>query len=252
MGIESQVILSRAPAGRLIVFVHGYTGKAVGTWEDFDTILPAEADLKDCDFLFYGYPGFSSNVVASAALLYQDLDAIFHEPRTIVQDVGILTRRPIVPFQKVLLVGHSLGSLLIRWALLMAHQDSKTWLNSVKFVLFAPAHSGNLLDTAAEELKSASSWLSFGTGATALMSPFLKELSPGSAVIEKLKEGVLQSGSTALRAVKVVIAELDKVVSNLPFPGDPVPIGVRDKGHISVCKPGTGYDLPVRIVKESL
>jgi hypothetical protein len=86
-----------------------------------------------------------------------------------------------------------------------------------------------------------------------LLSPFLKELAPKSAVIEELMKQVAQSGKATLRPKRVVVAELDLVVSNLPFPGDPMPVAIRGKGHVDVCKPDAKqYMRPVEILREAL
>jgi hypothetical protein len=257
-GVDSQVFLSREPEGKLLVFVHGYTGKAVKTWEEFDSLIPQDDFFKGYDVLFYGYPGFRSNVIAGAALLCEMLEAIYGNPEMLIQNPRIANSRPkLARYDQIGLVGHSLGSLLIRWALVIASKEKGMgWKKAdPRFVLFAPAHSGNLLETALEELRS--SW-AFGSMAGAVLgisSPFLNELAPGSAVLLGLQEAVKQEGNSSLNffAHKVVIAELDQVVSNLPFPGDPMPIAIRGKGHIDVCKPkAKTYERPLEILKEVL
>jgi hypothetical protein len=55
-----------------------------------------------------------------------------------------------------------------------------------------------------------------------------------------------------LRANRVVVAEHEIVVSNLPFPGDPCPDALRDTDHVSVCKPSIGQDRAVTFLEELL
>lgn len=257
-GVDSQVFLSREPEGKLLVFVHGYTGKAVKTWEEFDSLIPQDDFFKGYDVLFYGYPGFRSNVIAGAALLCEMLEELHGNPGLLIQSLGIGNSRPkLTSYAQITLVGHSLGSLLIRWALVIASKEKGMgWKKAdPRFVLFAPAHSGNLLETALGELQSSVSWISMAGAALGILSPFLKELAPGSPVLLGLREEVKQesSGDVNFFARKVVIAELDQVVSNLPFPGDPMPIAMRGKGHIDVCKPEAGaYERPLEILKEVL
>lgn len=254
-GSESQAVLSRSPSAKLIVFVHGYTGKAVKTWEDFDSILPQDPFFKGYDLLFYGYPGFRSNVIASAALLSETLEDIFRDPKCLVPNLGIYNQRSqFQKYDEITLVGHSLGSLLIRWALVMAYKDPQIgWKNAnPRFLLFAPAHSGNLVETALGELRSSVSWISLVGTALGLLSPFLKELAPGSPVIQALQMEVAEVGHPNLRPKRVVVAELDQVVSNLPFPGDPMPVAIRGKGHVDICKPesqNNNYMRPIDILR---
>jgi hypothetical protein len=230
----------------------------VKTWEEFDSLIPQDDFFKGYDVLFYGYPGFRSNVIAGAALLCEMLEEVYRNPGVLIQNLGIGNSRPkLGRYGQITLVGHSLGSLLIRWALVIASKEAAMgWkMADPKFVLFAPAHSGNLLETALGELKSSVAFLSMAGAAVGILSPFLKELAPGSPVLLGLREEMKAGATTGVDffARKVVIAELDQVVSNLPFPGDPMPIAMRGKGHIDVCKPEAGaYERPMEILKEVL
>ena len=70
--------------------------------------------------------------------------------------------------------------------------------------------------------------------------PLLNELSADSVMLKVLEERTLAAvsqGGRALLPNRVVIAEYENVVSNLPFPGDPYPTAVRDARHTSICKP---------------
>ena len=56
-----------------------------------------------------------------------------------------------------------------------------------------------------------------------------------------------------LIARKIIIAERERIVSNLPFCAhDPVPVPFRGKYHTTVNKPRPGFLDPVDVVLECL
>ena len=98
------------------------------------------------------------------------------------------------------------------------------------------------------------SWLTLFVEAAKAKVPLVRELEPTSRILSELAERVarLQQGTTLLRASRVVVAEHEIVVSNLPFPGDPCPDALRATDHVSVCKPKLGHDRAVRFLEELL
>lgn len=175
---------------------------------------------------------------ASASFLYELLK---HLGTGVLPALGTLANAPGVrahrsqPYERVVLVAHSLGAVVSRWALVRAYEDQQEWRSRTRLLLFAPAHTGSDLATAA------TSGVDGFPGLTALLEgvrasvPLVKELDPGSRVLADLAERVRKMAQEpCLRASRVVVAEREVVVSNLPFPGDPCPDALRHTDHSTV------------------
>ncbi len=258
-GVKSdttRVLWARRPPRAAVVFVHGYRGEAIGTWSRFDALLPMSPKAADYDLFFYGYNCFSSNTMAEASLLCDFLTEL-HE------DGGALLRKSLaladvrpgpLSYGEVLLVAHSIGAIVSRRALLFARQLRRPWEERTRLVLFAPAHRGAVISELLAELEGA--WLSFFRAGFRHMSPLVAEVAPGSPSIVGLEADVereVARGARHLLATKVVIAEVERVVSNLKLHDlDPVPVVVRGSTHTSVCKPRPGFLQPLTEVEDVL
>jgi hypothetical protein len=215
--------------------VHGFNGDALDTWKGFDTIALHRKELKETDLVFFGYDGLRSNALASASFLFDLLDDLMGG--------GSLLRRvkaAAPAYEKCVIAAHSLGAVVTRWALLRAHHQKAPWLDKVRYLLFAPAHCGGIVVDSLSELLGATAITKFIGSAAKAKLPLLNELAPGSVILKALEEqtrAAIAAGCEAVRAKRVVIAEYEEVVSNLPFAGDPFPTAVRDARHTTVCKP---------------
>jgi len=58
----------------LIVFVHGFGGSAVKTWNEFPGTLNQHLEFRKCDFVFWEYDSLFAQANASAGLFMQFLD----------------------------------------------------------------------------------------------------------------------------------------------------------------------------------
>ena len=156
-------------------------------------------------------------------------------------------------YQRIILVAHSLGAVVVRWAMLRAVEEKRPWRNKVKLLLFAPAHTGSDLASLATAAVSGFPGLSMFVEAAKAKVPLVKELDPSSRLLSELAERVRRvPDEICLRSSRVVIAETEIIVSNLPFPGDPWPDAIRDTDHVSACKVTAGEDRAVRILAELL
>ena len=232
---RTQFIGCRLVADSCVLFVHGFNGDALETWKGFDTIALQRQELKHTDLVFFGYDGLRSNALASASFLFELLDDLMRG--------GSLLRRvkaETPAYERCVIASHSLGAVVTRWVLLRAYTQKCSWLEKVRHLLFAPAHSGGIVVDSVSELLGATAITKFLGNAAKAKLPLLNELAPGSVILKALEEqtrAAIASGCDALRAKRVVIAEYEEVVSNLPFAGDPFPTAIRNARHTTVCKP---------------
>lgn len=251
---RSQATLSKARPDSLIIFVHGFRGEALETWTGFDQLAIADDAFKSSDLVFFGYDGYESNVLASSSFLYDLLNRLEEDRAALV---GI-NRPDLVKirnqgYQRIILVAHSLGAVVCRWAILRAVEEKRDWRNKLKLLLFAPAHTGSDLAALAAMATTGFPWVHLFVEAFKANVPLVKELDPGSRILAELADRVRRSpGEPCLRASRVVIAEREIVVSNLPFPGDPCPDALRNTDHSSVCKPTPDRRQAVKFLEELL
>lgn len=251
-------VWSTNPTGNALFFVHGYGGNALATWAEFDRQLPDHSESDGYDLIFWGYDGIRSNTIASASVLYRFLDSLFEDPSSLANStLADSAHRPDdFQYERLILVGHSLGAVLVRWALLMALQDGKPWVDRVELVLFAPAHMGARVKDLALLTSGHFHFLSYFTSFVLFYSPLIDELDQGSQHLEELRrkteEAIAQGNANCLIARKVVIAEHERIVNNLPFCRDPVPTTFLGRDHCNLCKPNSEFLDPISVLKDLL
>jgi hypothetical protein len=251
---RSKVILSRHKPDALVIFVHGFRGDALETWQDFDQLVITNSRFKHADFVFFGYESYHSNVLAGASFLYDLLNDLERENRAAIASV---TNPDIASlkceYKRIILVAHSLGAVVCRWAMVRAVEETKNWRSRVRLLLFAPAHTGSELAHLATSAAGGFAWVSLFVQAVKANVPLVRELDPSSRILIELADRVSKAkNEPCLKASRVIIAEREIVVSNLPFPGDPCPDALRDTDHISVCKPTAARMKPVRYLEDLL
>jgi hypothetical protein len=251
-GENSQVFFAYDSPENVIIFVHGFNGEALGTWNDFPARLTTDPYFRKSDFFFYGYESLKHTAAYSATEFKNFVDAV-NEPLF----SGILPSSQKLPervYKRFILVAHSLGSIVVRQALLMAHRNKDSWVNRTQMVLFAPAHKGARVQRLASELLD--SWLGIIPFFVGYKYPVYTDLEPGSPIIKDIeirsKELITQNKGDFTIAKVVAWAENDKVVEQVVFCNDPNPILIPNRGHSSVCKPNEAYKRPIEILKEVL
>lgn len=254
-GRESSVRWATNPAGRAVVFVHGFGGEAQGTWDQFPALLPLQPQCDGRDLFFYGYDSLVQQATVSAAEFLTFLQELGTRPYAgVIQPSLTDSRRadPQFQYQHITIVGHSLGAVVAREALVQeAMEDAPgAWLGNVSLVLFAPAHSGaQIIDLTNEAMGALPAMFSAAAAAgIKTYAQVLNDLKPESIALGRLQDDtkeLLGKGFSALRAKVVVIGKKDRIVSAVRFGGDPGPRIVPDKGHIGVCKPDAGYTAPL-------
>lgn len=245
---------SRKPDGTLLIFVHGFAGNALSTWQQFP-LLSSRIDLEPADVIFFGHDGGRTQVESLVGRLYKFSDSIISNPR----------KTPAFPaerdgsfrYSKIIFCGHSLGCVLIRDALIAAAKNNAEWFRYSRMVLFAPAHKGVHAGMLAKE-KALRAFGMFGQLSLGILYQrylAVYDLKPDSPYLKKLEAGARDVFDTHLFggniiASRVVHGEKDSVVEFDQFFRDPYPPETIDgKGHSDVCKPKPLlYEEPFTIV----
>jgi hypothetical protein len=231
---------SQPEPSRLVVFVHGFNGKPVKTWRQFDQPDPNRAWWAQSDLLFVGYNSLSDSIVGVANRLRKLLPDFYpsnavepDEPRT---------------YQELFVLAHSLGGLIVRRAVL---DSVELWLQRGKagekpvlvdsaVRLFSPAIAGYRLAGILGVVKA------FGliNGVEVYLnkaSAFI-DLEPDSYIIKSTRKGteklVLEgAGFQSALQPAIVWASPDNIVIEGRYDTDEVDDSWDRTTHTSVCKP---------------
>jgi pimeloyl-ACP methyl ester carboxylesterase len=255
--VDSFALWAERPTAKTaVVFVHGFGGSAQATWSEFDTLAPADPAFANVDLIFYGYDGKGPHVTESSRWLFDFLDLLSSHAATLA-NAGLVAeahRDPGFSYERIVLVGHSLGAVVARNALVLATKYwPRAWAQRCELVLFAPAHLGSRTSEWATAVLSGIPVI------PALAQMFFKvpaDLAVGSQVLANLRSDVdsLVPEHPWLGARLVVEAEPDHVVMNGAYPGDPYPEPLSPstngfRNHIRVCKPSPAFPRPFEILR---
>jgi hypothetical protein len=235
---------------RLVVFVHGFKGEAVKTWREF----PAAGDYRPwwqaSDLLFVGYESTRDDIPAVANRLRNQLPRFYPDPFAGAMTVqGVRGRTNLTAYSELILLGHSLGGLVVRRAVCDAVEgwqkdgfpEPRPRLLDAQVRLFSPASAGFRPAGRLGFLHASTVW--------PYIDMFLRrssaytDLQPGSVVLTETKERTEKwadaPGCESLRA-HVVWANPDKVVTHSRYETDHVDDAWDHQSHKSVCKPRRG------------
>ena len=130
-----------------IILVHGFFGDATRTWLNFQSLIDDVDSLSpifdSSDLYFYEYDSIEDNVPVHSARLTKFIRQAY--PRTTFPSMGILSPvlRKFIPipeerdraierhYRRLILVGHSLGAVLIRQAIVDQAIEYGTLLSTV-------------------------------------------------------------------------------------------------------------------------
>lgn len=252
-GEGTQALFAFTSPKDLIVFIHGFGGDSIGTWNGFPALLTQSDTFSKQDIIFYGYKSLETQA-GNHAESFKDFLKLSVAPLA----NKLLPKNQNLPernYQRIILVAHSLGAVVVRHALLSAYKDGENWISKTRMVLFAPAHKGAKVQKLAKE--ALTGWFGLINLFASYNYPILGDLEPGSKILEDLEtetnELLDKNAGDFTKAKKVIWGTKDKVVNNVRFYLDASPVQI-DKGHTGVCKPDADDDFmsPIDILKEIL
>jgi hypothetical protein len=234
----------------------------------FPRSVRAMPEAVGADALFVDYPSTTRSIAFCAAKFRQFLLDLLREPSPRVVNGSLpegVPRRPLdARYEKIVLVGHSMGAVVIRRALLDLDRDELTpeERGMLQMLFFAPAHKG---------ARDLGKFVEAGLGLDklplgGLLGSLLRLRYRSVADLTKESECLadLASDSETLREARgatqnadylrahVYHAESDLVVYDDRFDDDFSTNPVMRQNHRSVCKPRTGYPKPVEALRRLL
>lgn len=254
-------LVSEVRARRLVVFIHGWRGKAKETWGDFGVRPPSDQWWSESDLLFVQYDSVKERVTSVADRLRQHIGDFYPTPSAemLVRE-GAKARDDIsTPYEELILVGHSLGGLVIRramvdaldeWRYLNLDATERPTILDGCLRLFSPASAGFEPSDWLGVLRAAPLWwiaemfLSYG-------SPY-KSLQPKSSLIQATRSRTEAYAEPAelrrLIAAYILWASHESVVETERYTTDALTRSAHRTTHQSVCKPNANYVIPFTFV----
>ena len=238
IGRKSVAYWALARPNQVVIFIHGFRGSADGTWGRAADLARRSPCLTSSDLIFFDYPCARKQVPRLAADVVELLDwltagdalqgghAFLHQLR------GGKTE-----YDRFLIVAHSLGAVVARRALLDGVKASRSWIDKIHFILFAPAHLGARVKTLVD--------LTLGKipfPVDALLKayyPVLDELEPGSTTLKLIYDesvALYPALCSQVKARAVAMADDEQVVDTNAFFQDPTAVPIKKTDHISVVK----------------
>jgi hypothetical protein len=258
-------LTSNAPR-RLVVFVHGFYGGPLRSWQEFPRASKDREWWQESDLLFVGYPSGRDNIAGTAYRVRRELSKFFPELADEFLEIdGVRCRQPgVSSYRELLLVGHSLGGLIVRRALI---DSAEEWMEELRSD--PSAQRPDILDARAYLFSPASAgfrpagWLGLMRAGPAWTlaemqlrrSSAYTDLQPNSDVLVQTRRrteaalgGPKSSELEVLRA-RILWANPDDVVIAERYDTDFLDHFVDAQTHRSVCKPGRHYETPWHFVE---
>lgn len=256
-----------------VIFVHGFLGDAVETWQEFQSSVDAPAyapRFSDADLFFYSYPSTRHTIKVATENFERFVACMVDGPwqTAVGERTGAVLRvdsprdgRPA--YERLLFVGHSLGGVIVRNTIAKAANAlsgrPETWPLRLGRApqLFAPAHSGFRHDDIASLVVSLAR-------PAALVFVYWRfrhgkvyaELRPNSDPLNSVKEATLDA-RVAYADCPALYADVlwgvdENVVFDVDYKKDRTKDSVPEKDHTSICKPENGFLDPVDMVIHGL
>jgi len=250
--------LSHLAPQRLVVFVHGFYGGPLRTWQRFPD--SQRAWWHSSDLLFVGYDSRRDNITGTAARLRRHLPRFYPElPDEHLRAGGVRVRATATNrYGELLLVGHSLGGVVLRRALCDVAQEwihageldgssPKPALLDAQVRLFSPASAGFRPAGLVGLMRSTPAW--FAANMVLRRSSAFTDLEPNSEILNQTRqrtESLIDNYAADLGSLRARIlwANPDNVVVTERYRTDMVDDAVDSTTHRSVCKPHDAYHAP--------
>ncbi len=267
-------LLSKKPPRTGVIFVHGFRGKARGTWGDFELLIEQVGIQRslwsECDLWFYSYRSRDqvrplaeefveflldvatkreSTVIGSSYVLPSSEKLILGVPADLA---GLRSQKE---YADIILVGHSAGAVIIREAVRliltkMENSDFYPTILNASLRLFAPAHRGVI---AADKLGAARATPFLGTIVALYLqsNPLYQNLKIGSPTIVDLRRVTEQLYAerqiAALRAA-VLFGKHEEIVDVGGYSHDEELPTEPGHSHTTICKPTKRFLKPLEFV----
>lgn len=216
---------------KAILFVHGLNGSEK-TWKNFKNLIDSDKSL-NYKVYFYEFPSSLVRIIP----FVQDK---YGSPRALSGGLKTYIDVKLEKYDEVVLVGHSLGGILIKKYLVdQKVSNSPTKVKKVMFYAVPQEGSG---------VANAASQISFGHG-------HLKQLSKNSEFLDTLNDTWAISNVEESYDIRLVIATEDTVVTEFSAKANFRHAAIdfiSGKGHISICKPEDKNDLSFLVLKNFL
>ncbi len=266
-----------------VFFIHGFHGHSKKTWIDFqglvDVFTQSYPWWSSSDLFFFAYDSVQQSMAVSTDQLREFVEHLFPN---IIPRQGLNQARK---YQKLVLVGHSEGAILIRRLVLNFFEEynslvSKLPFNSqghstligkvvqkpnpddrfsfLEFVLraelrlFAPAIMGAVQSGL---LGAALSLPGIGAVVRSLItaSPARNEMQPDTVIMQSICRNTEEfanrfPAASALRAL-VLWGAVDSVVQIGEYACDRSVGRLKNHNHTSICKPTMSYRYPLKFVR---
>lgn len=258
-GRRSIVMLSRKPTKKLLLFVHGFNGSPYSTWDNFAGYIPTRQEFSGHDVIFYNYDSKNVQTTVSGITFcdfLHEITKVANPFEKAFRGTG-LQRSEDFRYEEIVLVGHSLGSIVLRHALIHSDTAEKYWwANISKLILFAPAHKGAIAVKPLLELFYP--WFAPLASLVRIKIPTIDDVDLGSptctihgllAKSEKLEQA---NKSNLVKSKVVIWAETEKIVKNEIFHIDPPGVIFYKKRHTTLCSPYMKFLEPVDIIAQNL
>lgn len=208
-----------------VVLVHGLNGDLVKTWGDFPELLENDSDI-DVKVVRYGYGFFYSPFIGSNESLHNIADGLASE-----------IELRCSPDDDIILVGHSLGGLIIRKYLLNQYFKGNK-LNVRKICFFAVPQNGSGLSNIARLI----GW----------RHQQLKALCKDNKYLEEMNDQWISTKIANNYEILSVIGGRDNIVtaeSSKSIFRDSEVKTLVGRGHVNIVKPEGSEDLSYLALK---
>jgi hypothetical protein len=243
-----------------IIFVHGVDGGPTETWTEFQSMIDSHAEQfpywKTSDAFFFTYGDILSSIEDSSGRFNDFLDLVFPCLSQRVLDLSPELAAPTRAYERLVLIGHSEGAVVIRAAIANAakkfvvHGKKKAPILDARVSLFAPAHLGFVPTGWLGVLIALTNILELAKIAIAFSSP-ASEMHDKTLLLQlkDTSERLFQARSDipALTA-HVLFGSDEHVVVRGSYYQDCQHDPETAKDHRRICKPSADYQRPLGFV----